>query len=103
VEFKAVITLEICVQADQGIPEVVCSADGAEGVILMHLRHAEDRHCRIADELLQRAAVALDDRANGVEIASYDAAQDLRVERGSEAGGIDDVGKENRDGLPPLL
>ena len=35
-------------------------ADRTQRVVLMHLRHAEDRHDGVADELLHGAAVALE-------------------------------------------
>ena len=53
---------------------------GAERVVLVHLRHAEDRHHGVADELLDGAAVPLDDRLHLVEVAREDRAQRLGVE-----------------------
>ena len=44
-------------------------ADGALGVVLVRDRRAPDGHDRVADELLDRAAVALDDLARQVEVA----------------------------------
>ena len=38
-------------------------ADGALGIVLVRDRRAEERHHRVADELLDRAAVALELRA----------------------------------------
>ena len=35
-------------------------ADGPLGIVLVRDRRAEDRHHRVADELLDRAAAALD-------------------------------------------
>ena len=51
---------ELGIQADQGLAEVGRRPRGAERVVLVHLRHAEDGHRRVADELLDRAAVAFD-------------------------------------------
>ena len=45
------------------IDEVERGADGAFGVVLVRHGRAPDRHHGIADELLDRAAVALDDAA----------------------------------------
>jgi hypothetical protein len=38
--------------------------DGAKGIVLVHGRDAEDGHDRIADELLDRAALALEQRSH---------------------------------------
>ena len=37
-------------------------AHGAQSIVLVHRRHAEDGHHGVADELLDGAAVPLDDR-----------------------------------------
>ena len=42
---------------------------GAQRVVLVHLRHAENGHHRVADELLHRAPVRLDDRLHPLEVA----------------------------------
>ena len=42
-------------------------------------RHAEDRHHRVADELLDRAAVSFDDPLHPLEVAGQQRAQRLRV------------------------
>ena len=68
----------------------------------MHLWHAEDRHDRVADELLDRASVALDDRLHLVEVAAEERAQGLRVGRLAERGRADDVAEENRHDLSVL-
>ena len=44
-------------------------AQRPERVVLVHDRHAEHRHHRVADELLDAAAVALDDALHPLEIA----------------------------------
>jgi hypothetical protein len=41
---------------------------GAKRIVLVQDRYPEDGHHRVADELLHRAAVALDDRADRVEV-----------------------------------
>jgi hypothetical protein len=62
--------------------------------------HAEERDDRVADELLDRSAVALDDRTRLFEVADEDAAQRLRVVRLAEARRPDDIAKEGGHGLP---
>ena len=55
--------------------------DGELGVVLLRLRHAPDGHHGVADEFLDRAAVALDDRSRGVEVAAQELARVLGVQR----------------------
>ena len=56
----------------------------AQRVVLVHDRHAEHGHHRVADELLDRAAVALDDRLHPLEVAGEQRPQRLRVGRLAE-------------------
>ena len=51
------------------VDELERGAHGALGVVLVGDRRAPDGHHRVADELLDRAAVALDDVAGEVEVA----------------------------------
>ena len=54
-------------------------ADAALGVVLVGDRGAPDRHHRVADELLDRAAVALDLLPGGVEVPAQQLADLLGV------------------------
>ena len=72
---------------------------GAQRVVLVHRRDAEDGHHRVADELLHRAAVRLDDLLHPLEVAGEQALQRLRVDRLPERGRADHVAEENRDDL----
>ena len=58
--------------------------DGALGVVLVRHRRPPDRHDRVADELLERAAVARDQRSAGLEVAVEEVADLLRVAPGGE-------------------
>ena len=49
------------------------------GVVLLRDRRAPDRHDRVADELLDRAAVALDHRPRQVEVAGKELARLLGI------------------------
>ena len=59
------------VDTDPGLEAVVgdrvthlaCRPHGPQRIVLVRRRNAEHRHHRVPDELLHRAAVALDDRA----------------------------------------
>ena len=66
-------------EAGHGRDEVERRADGALGVVLADRRRAPDRHDGVADELLDRAAVALDDLAGELEVAAQELADGLRV------------------------
>jgi len=52
----------------------------AKRVVLVHHRHAEDRHHGVADELLYRPAVALDDRLHALEVAGQQRSERLGIE-----------------------
>ena len=66
-------------QPGDSVDEVQRRAHGAFGVVLMRGRGAPDGHDRVADELLDGAAVAPDDLAREVEIARQQLARLLRV------------------------
>ena len=68
----------------------------------MRLRHAEDRHHRVADELLHGAPVPLDDRPHLLVVAPHQPPQGLRVDTLAERRRADDVAEENRHDLPHL-
>ena len=63
----------------QGRPHLGRRAERAQRVVLVHRRHAEDGHHRVADELLDGAAVALDDRRHALEVAGEQRTERLRV------------------------
>ena len=69
---------------------------GALGVVLPRDRRPPDRHDRIADELLDGAAVALDDLARPIEVARQQVAHGLRVAVRGERGEPDQVREQHR-------
>ncbi len=77
--------------------EVERSADGALGVVLLRDGCAPDGHDRVPDELLDRAAVALDGRARLLEVAGEQLAGVLCV--ASLGGGreADEVREQDGD------
>ena len=77
--------------------EVERGAHGALGVVLGRGRRAPDCHHRVADELLDRAAVEADQPAAGVEVAGEKLANLLRVARLRERREAHQVGEEDRD------
>jgi hypothetical protein len=68
----------------------------------MQLGNPEDSHHRVADELLDRAAVSLDDRLHALEIASKERSYRLGVERLPERRRANHVAEEDGDGLSLL-
>ena len=77
------------------------SAHRALGVVLARHRRAPDRHHGVADELLDRAAVALDQRAAALEVLAEELADVLGVAVLGQRGEADQVGEQHRD-QPPL-
>ena len=69
----------------------------ALGVVLGRGRRPPDRHDRVADELLDRAAVELDQPPARVEVAREKLAHLLGVARLRERGEADQVGEEDGD------
>ena len=79
------------------------SPERAQRVILVQHRHPEHRHHRIADELLDRAAVILDDRLHPLEVARQHQPQRLGIELLTKRRRAGDVTEEHRHRLPLLL
>ncbi len=96
--------------ADPGLEPVLCDRcphlgggpDGAQRVVLVRYGDAEHRHDRVADELLDRAAVPLQDDAEILEVPPHAGAERLRVGRLPERGRADEVAEEHGDDLALL-
>ena len=101
-DLEAAFGPEGAVQGRQRDLHVGGGAHGPERVVLVDDRDAEDGHDRVADELLDRSAVALEDRAHRVEPAAHDRAERLRVEVLAEPGRAGDVGEHDGDDLARL-
>ena len=89
------------VQRPHRLDQVECGPDGALGVVLLCDRRPPDRHDRVADELLDGAAVALDDLARPVEVAREQVAHGFGVAVRGERGEADQVREQHRY-EPPL-
>ena len=90
------------VELRDGGDEVERRADGALGVVLVRDRRAPDGHHRVADELLDRAAVALDQRGGRSRSSAESSSRVSSASRSSEARReADQVGEEDGD-EPPL-
>ena len=74
-------------------------AHGALRIVLVRERRAEERHDRVADELLDRASEALQLRAQPLVVRPQDRLDVLGIERLGARGEADEVGEEHRHDL----
>ena len=88
---------ELLVEAGNSGDEVECGTHGPLRVVLGRRRSAPDGHHSIADELLDGAAVALDDHARDVEVAREELARVLGVPRFGGRREPHQVGEQHRD------
>ena len=95
----AEVALELFVELGQRVAELDDRPQRAQRVVLVDDRRAEDGHDRVADELLHRPAVALEDRPHAREVAIHDPAQLLGVVALAHAGPVGHVREDDRDGL----
>jgi hypothetical protein len=102
-ESDAVLSLELGVELAEPIPHLVGGADGTQRIVLVGDRDAEHGHHRVADELLDRAAVMLEHGAHLREVPAHDGAQGFRVEPLAEGRRTGDVRKQDRDRLANLV
>ena len=82
-----------------GIAHLDRRSHRAKGVVLVDLWEAEDSHRRIADELLDRATVSLEDRAKFHVVARHELAQRLRIGPLAERRRSDEVAEHDRHRL----
>ena len=88
-------------QLDKRVMDVERGACGAPGIVVMGTRRAEQRHHRIADMLVDRAAIADDDAVDELGVACHKLVQLFRVERLGQSGETREIGEKNGD-LPPV-
>src|SRR5262249_48657333 len=74
----------------------------SKGVVLLSLRAPKDGHNCIADELLHRSPVRLDDSLHASEVPGEECAHRLGVGRLAQSGRAGDVAEEDGDRLPLL-
>src|SRR5205823_10193595 len=85
-------------QSVDGVAHLARRANGTQRVVLMDDRDAEDGHDLVADELLDRSPVPLDNPAHRFEVAGLDTAERLRIAV-RQGGRVDEVAEENGDRL----
>ena len=98
----AMVSLEVCIEPGDRLTQLHCRTYRAQRVVLVLLRDPERGHGGIADELLHGASVPLDDRPDGVEVATHDGPHHLGIECGAQSGRVDDVGEEDRHRLAAI-
>ena len=78
------------------------SPNGAQRVVLVEHWYPEHGHHRIADELLHRPAVALDDRLHPLEVTRQQPTKRLGIERLPKRSRAGHVTEQDRDRLAEL-
>ena len=77
-------------------------SDRTKRVVLVDDRDAEDGHDRVANELLHRPTVRLDDPPHPLEVARQQGTQRLRIGRLAKCCRAGHVAEQDRDRLPLL-
>ena len=98
-ERRPTLVVELGVQPGECGAHLDCGSDCAQRIVLVDVWNTEHRHDRIADELLDGAAVPLDRRTHFLVPASEQAAERLGVEALPELGRVRQVAEEDRDRL----
>ena len=101
-ELRPPLAGQLLVQPGQRLAHLDGGPNRAQRVVLVHGRNAEHRHHRVADELLDRAAVPLERLAHRAVPARHQAAQRLGVEPLAELGRVGEVAEQHRHRLPRL-
>ena len=89
--------LQCRVEPRDRLDEIESGAHRPLGVVLGGSRRAPDGHDGVADELLDRPAVAADQRARELEVAREQVTRLLRITAFGERGEPDEIGEEHRD------
>ena len=90
---------QLLAQLLQAIAELGGGSDRSQGIVLSSGRDPKGRHHRIADVLLDRAAVAFDRLASQFEVAIHRLADELGIEGLAHLRRPADVGEDQGHGL----
>jgi hypothetical protein len=99
---RAEATAQMLVQPCEAILHLERRPAGAESIVLVRLRNAEDGDDGIADELLHRAAVALERPAHLVEVGEHELPDRLGIDALAHRRRAGHVAEEQRGELTPL-
>ena len=91
--------LELVVQADKSLAHLDRRVHRPQRVVLVHHRRAEDRHHRVAHELADRAAMALDDGCHLPEEPGHEPVQALGILALADGRRADHVAEKRGDRL----
>src|ERR1700680_2686927 len=83
------------------LDEIKCGTHCAFGVVLLRYRRPPDRHDGVPDEFLDRAAIAIDQRATGFEIPAEQLSNRLSVAALRQRRDSDEVGEQPGDMAAP--
>ena len=97
-----VLASELLVESLERLAHLERRPHRAKRVVLVDGRHAEHRHDRVADELLDGAAVPFERRLHGIEVPPHHTPQRLGVEPLAERGRAGDVREDDGDDLARL-
>ena len=100
---NAALLLQLVVQAFQRPPHLERGPDRPQRVVLVHQRHPEHRHHRVADELLHQAAVPLEHRPHLRVVTAEHVPERLRVESLPERRRPGHVAEHGGHRLPQLV
>ena len=96
------VCVEPVVQGGQRALGLGGRLDRAQGVVIVADREPEDGHDRVADDLLDRAAVRLEDQPHLIEVEGQDLAERLRIEALAERRRTLEVGVHDGREAPDL-
>ena len=96
---KPQLHTDLLCERGQARPDLGGGPHRTQRVFLMHPRNPEHRHHRVADELRDGSAVALDDRPQLFDISAHHPEQRLRVELLAERGRARHVAEQDRHHL----
>ena len=96
---RAEVAFQLFVQAGDSEPKICCGSHAPKRIVLVNHRNAEDGHHRVADELLDNAAVALHGFARHIEVARQHVPKTLGIQPLAERRRSADVAEEHRDRL----
>ena len=101
-ERETVAPCQVFVQSDELRPHAERRAQRADRVVFVCGRDAEDGHDRVADELLDRAALGLDRLAHRGEVGVHHVLEALGVQALAHIREAGHIGEENGDYFPFL-
>ena len=99
----AIRLVELVVQVGQQAEALCGGRHGPQGIVVVPGRKPKDRHDRVTDDLLDRAAMRFEGQPHLVEVAGLHLAEGLRIEPLTDARGALPVGGDDRDDASRLL